>query len=225
MSNRFETLKTRLMILTLTQLVVLFFFHVFINKYLYVVQYIFLVIDFAIIFYIFATAITSRKERVISVADVLGQEARYAFEYANMGIITLDDQNTITWMSELFDELNILGTGELVTDIFPSIVKIIKGNQETMTIRFDSHVFEASTMGQKNIVFFKDVTELNELEIINKITKLYWELPILIIMKKQHSTKKNKRLPLLIQTFVRLLCDGRIIMRCLCVVFDQTVIF
>ncbi|MDE8289316.1 DHH family phosphoesterase [Erysipelothrix rhusiopathiae] len=168
MSNQFETLKTRLMILTLTQLVVLFFFHVFINKYLYVVQYIFLVIDSAMIFYIFATAITSRKERVISVADVLGQEASYAFEYANMGIITLDDQNTITWMSELFDELNILGTGELVTDIFPAIVKIIKGNNETMKIRFDSHVFEASTMGQKNIIFFKDVTELNELEIVNR---------------------------------------------------------
>ena len=54
MIERFEKYKTRLIAISVTELLLLLIFHVFIEKYLFVVQYLLILVNILIIFVIYA---------------------------------------------------------------------------------------------------------------------------------------------------------------------------
>ena len=81
MSKRLENLRSKLYILVLIQLVVIVIFQVFVTDYLSIVQYIALLIDVVLIFVVLFNAVKSGRERVVEVAELLGEEAQSAFEY------------------------------------------------------------------------------------------------------------------------------------------------
>lgn len=172
MTKKFETMKTRLMALIFVELVLLVLFHFAFNKYLYIVQYILILINVAAICIMFYYIIKTHKSRVLEVSQLLGTEARDAFDYGKIGIITLDNDNTISWMSEIFDELGIEGIGEKLVDVFPSSEGVLDGNKDFATVTIKGNNYEITSMGHKQIMFVKDITEITELERVNRLNSV-----------------------------------------------------
>lgn len=168
MQDRYENIKTRLLIFVLIELVVVIFFSLFFTDYLTFVQYLFILISAAFIFYLYLNMVETRKERVLSVTQVLGNQAKSAFEFGNVGILTYGSELEITWMSELFDRFETLEIGEFVEDVFPELKPIINGSADQVRITIEENIYDASSMGSQSIIYFHDVTEVNVLEETNR---------------------------------------------------------
>ncbi|QIK56468.1 DHH family phosphoesterase [Erysipelothrix sp. HDW6A] len=165
MSKRLENLRSKLYILVLIQLVVIVIFQVFITDYLSIVQYIALLIDVVLIFVVLFNAVKSGRERVVEVAELLGEEAQSAFEYGKISVITLDQANIITWISENFDEAVI---GSRIDEVFPDLIPLVSGKEEKVRLIMKNHNYEATMAESDQLIFLKDVTVLTELERVNR---------------------------------------------------------
>lgn len=168
MKNRYEIIKTRLLVFVLIELIVLIFFNLFFNGYLTLVQYLFIIASAFIIFYMYLNMVETRKERVLSVTQVLGNQAKSAFDFGKVGMVTFGDEQEITWMSELFDEYETLEIGEFLFDVFPELKPLVNEDQELVRLKIEEDVYEATTMNNDNIVFFQNVTDLDVLEATNR---------------------------------------------------------
>lgn len=168
MTERFEFIKTRLMILVLVELITIIVFSLFIERYLYIAQFLLLLLNFVLIFIMFYEAERSYKERVFSVSKILGNEAKYAFEFAKVGILTYNRKQEITWMSEIFDDYELDGIGLRVTDVFKELKALFSGEVDEQEIKLGEDVFLVSGFADENTLFFKDVSDIELLSEQNK---------------------------------------------------------
>ncbi|CAM3712465.1 DHH family phosphoesterase [Erysipelothrix urinaevulpis] len=168
MKERFEFIKTRLMVLVLIELVLIIVFSLFIERYLYIVQFLLLLLNFAIIFIMFYESENTYKRRVFSVSKILGNEAKYAFDFARVGILTYNHRQNITWVSEIFDDYDLEIIGEKVTNVFPELEELFVGKVEEKTLLIGEDIYLVSGFSDESTLFFKDVSDVIDLEEQNK---------------------------------------------------------
>ena len=168
MAERFESMKTKLMILVLVELVLIVLFSTLMGSYLYLLQFILLLVNFVIIFKMFYESRAAYKKRVFSVSKILGNEAKYAFDFARVGIISYDRKKNITWISELFDEYNLELTGTNLFEAFPKLKDLFDKRTEEVEINLGEEVYLVGGFLEENTLFFKDISELNILREQNK---------------------------------------------------------
>lgn len=160
MSERFSALRTRLLILLLIELVVLVLVHVFINPYLYLAQYFFLLVNIVVIFVVFYNAYVQSRERVTTVSRILGEDAHAAFEFGRILLLTYEDDYTISWVGEEFGDEMI---GQPLEHVFPSLMELVKGSAVSKYIKYNDRTYEVASLGHDNVLFFKDTSEYYDL--------------------------------------------------------------
>lgn len=164
MLDKFEKYKTRLIGIGVLELVVLLVFHVFIEKYLFVVQYLLILVNLLLIFVIFAGSLKLYKERVLRVSRVLGRESGEMFAFGRLGVLTYDEDGTISWMSELFDDYDLNHIGENINDVFPMVKPIMRDSKVSQLVHIGDVIFEVSQLSSKGVLAFQEKTEVGELK-------------------------------------------------------------
>jgi cyclic-di-AMP phosphodiesterase len=164
MLDKFEKYKTRLIAIGVLELVVLLVFHVFIEKYLFVVQYLLILVNLLLIFVIFAGSLKLYKERVLRVSRVLGRESGEMFAFGRLGVLTYDEDGTISWMSELFDDYDLNHIGENINDVFPMVKPIMRDSKVSQLVHIGDVIFEVSQLSSKGVLAFQEKTEVGELK-------------------------------------------------------------
>ena len=166
MLKRFEQLKNKLFILVAIELLIIVLAHAAFSDYLYMIQYIVIIINAFVMFTVFYYALRSGRERVVEVSQLLGREAQDAFEYGKISVITLDDYaDTITWISENFDE-KVIGTS--IEESFPHLLPLLNNEKKLIRFNHEDVIYEATLMTNDRLIFLKNVTQLSNLEEINK---------------------------------------------------------
>ena len=164
MLDKFEKYKTRLIAIGVLELVVLLVFHVFIEKYLFVVQYLLILVNLLLIFVIFAGSLKLYQERVLRVSRVLGRESGEMFAFGRLGVLTYDEDGTISWMSELFDDYDLNHIGENINDVFPMVKPIMRDSKVSQLVHIGDVIFEVSQLSSKGVLAFQEKTEVGELK-------------------------------------------------------------
>lgn len=164
MLEKFEKYKTQLIAMGVVELVLLAIFQVFIPNYLFIIQYLIILINLLVIFIVFTIAVKSYQERVMSVTRTLGRESGEAFAFARTGIITYDENRTITWMSEIFEDYNLNYIGASLLDVFPTLTKAVEDPNLTMLIDVDEYIFEVTHLSSKGVLVMQEKTEVGKLK-------------------------------------------------------------
>lgn len=164
MIERFEKYKTRLIAISVTELLLLLIFHVFIEKYLFVVQYLLILVNILIIFVIYAGSQKVYQERVLRVSRVLGRESGEMFAFGRLGVLTYDEDGTISWMSELFDDYDLNRIGENINEVFPMLKNVMRDSNLSQLVHIDDTIFEVSQLSSKGVLAFQEKTEVGELK-------------------------------------------------------------
>lgn len=121
-----------------------------------------LVIEAAIMFYLFEKFHEYSQEQSVGVKSVLGNAAGEAFLTGGVGMILYDDDYVITWMSELFKVRKINRVGSKVLTWIPEADDLISGKEDTAYVQLDNRIYEMHRKEDEPMIFFKDVTELTE---------------------------------------------------------------
>ena len=106
-----------------------------------------------------------KKDRLIDIAKILGSDAKEAFAYGDIGMLTYDENFIITWMSDFFIKRDINYIGEKVTKWIPEINKIFQGDEDNIIKLYQDAYYEIERKADSQMLFFKDITYLHQLEL------------------------------------------------------------
>lgn len=168
MSEKFDRLSLKILLGILAQTIVLILFWVFLDQYLYICQFIFLLIDFFLLYLLVYINRKTYSSRVTSVSDILGKDAEEAFLFGDVGLVTYNEENEITWMSELFETRKIEYVGEKLTTWLPELADVVKGEVSEVEILYRQRKYDITRFDNNRILFFKDITDFSTLKEVNE---------------------------------------------------------
>lgn len=164
MLESFDRLKSKIAIILLFEIIILFIFFIFLFNYVYLLLFIYLLMNISFIYLIIQTYEKDQRDRIFSITRVLGKDAKDALEIGGVGIVTYDENYNVTWMSEMFDQRGISLIGSKITALSPEINKLFTGDSESLTIEVNDTIYEVIRKDNAQLLFFRDITEINRLE-------------------------------------------------------------
>lgn len=164
MLESFDRLKSKIAIILLFEIIILFIFFIFLFNYVYLLLFIYLLMNISFIYLIIQTYEKDQRDRIFSITRVLGKDAKDALEIGGVGIVTYDENYNVTWMSEIFDQRGISLIGSKITALSPEINKLFTGDSESLTIEVNDTIYEVIRKDNAQLLFFRDITEINRLE-------------------------------------------------------------
>ena len=161
--NRTDKLKFYALAVLLVQIAVLIVLRFFFGKAFSVVTVIFTLIDAAVIGFIIFAYEKALKSRVMDTSRVLGNDAKDGMVYAQLGIISYDDDYIVTWASELLDQRGIKIIGEKITRVIPGVEVLLNGESDRDVFVIRERAYEICKASGSRTLFVKDVTDFNSL--------------------------------------------------------------
>ena len=161
--NRTDKLKFYALAVLLVQIAVLIVLRFFFGKAFSVVTVIFTLIDAAVIGFIIFAYEKALKSRVMDTSRVLGNDAKDGMVYAQLGIISYDDDYIVTWASELLDQRGIKIIGEKITRVIPGVEVLLNGESDRDVFVIREREYEICKASGSRTLFVKDVTDFNSL--------------------------------------------------------------
>lgn len=164
MLESFDRLKSKIAIVLLFEIIILFIFFIFLFNYVYLLLFIYLLMNISFIYLIIQTYEKDQRDRIFSITRVLGKDAKDALEIGGVGIVTYDENYNVTWMSEIFDQRGISLIGSKITALSPEINKLFTGDSERLVIEVNDSIYEVIRKENVQLLFFRDITEISQLE-------------------------------------------------------------
>lgn len=164
MSDQFEHIKIRLLSLLLVEFLILIVIHLFFNESLVVVQYFIILINTVGVLVMYWIMTASRKDRMMSVTKILGTKSKNALDFGQVGMITLNERNDITWMSEIFLQYPQLEIGSRIGTLFPPLSPLIDKSKEEVVVSLGDDVYRVNMMGSDDILYFRNISDVSYLQ-------------------------------------------------------------
>ncbi len=159
MKEKVEQLKFTALVGTIVQ-IAMFAVFIFLNGVtpeMYVIL-LFIVMQGAIVFYIISVYEKELHKQIASVSDILGSESQEAFSIGGLGLVVYDEDYTIIWMSDYFEELDINRLNEKVTKWLPSTVGLFNGDVDVVNVKYDKYVFRVTRNSKARLLYFEDIS-------------------------------------------------------------------
>ena len=163
MSEKIGKLKTLLLILIVVELLGLVSLHFLFDLDIKLAA-LYFIINTLTVYFLVQYFQEDSQNRMFGVSRILGSEAKDAFQFGQIGILTYDENYTITWMSELFAERGINRISKKLTMWLPEVNDLIQGDVENVQVQIDDRTYEIARKEDARILFFQDVTEQQQLE-------------------------------------------------------------
>lgn len=159
MNQQFDRLRTSLFIFFILQLVIVLLGYFFFFNYLYLLEFVLLIVNGFVLFMTFIFYQQESTSRSIRIQSVLGEESMDAFLYGKIGLVTYDETNLLEWMSELFDDRELVYLGQRVTTWIPDLLPLIKGSVDEIQVNFRDKAYRVARHPGARLLFFKDISE------------------------------------------------------------------
>jgi len=121
--------------------------------------FIFTLIDGVVLLLFIYQYENTAQNKLMSVSRILGNDARDAFIYGQVGIVIYDDDYTVTWVNELFEQRHIELIGLSIVKEIPAIEELFKGESDKAEFMLKGRRYEAVQREDAQILFFRDITE------------------------------------------------------------------
>ena len=118
------------------------------------------VIEAALMIYLFDHFENAAQEQSIGVRNAVGATTSEAYLNGGIGLLIYDDNYEITWMSELFAERGIDKVGHRILSWIPEADDLIAGRSETAEVRINDKIYEIRRKEDAQVIYFRDITDM-----------------------------------------------------------------
>lgn len=96
----------------------------------------------------------------LKAAHLIGSDVQEAYNFGMIGLLVVDDTDTIIWTNELFSDRQINIMDNNIFDWQPRLRQLKEANdsEETIKIEVNSHVYEVKFLKDAMLYIFKDIT-------------------------------------------------------------------
>lgn len=159
-----EKIRMQMILLFLLQLIalILIFFLGMIGAG--IIATIFFVLDVIFVGWIVFTVERNKEEQDIEISRILGNEAKSAFDFGEIGIIVYDDNYEVTWVSDFLMKRGIRLVGKKVTSFMIELANLFNGEVDVVSGEYNGNIYEIERKEEGgHVLFVKDVTDLSTL--------------------------------------------------------------
>ena len=123
-----------------------------------------IVVEVVLLVWCFDYLEKSALEETTTIERVLGKSAMDGYRLAKLGMVVYDENYVVIQMSDLFKDLGIDRIGYKLLSWIPEANDLLSGAADISYVSLDGRVYELTRQEEESIIFFKDVTDLNQLK-------------------------------------------------------------
>lgn len=123
-----------------------------------------IVVEVVLLVWCFDYLEKSALEETTTIERVLGKSAMDGYRLAKLGMVVYDKNYVVIQMSDLFKDLGIDRIGYKLLSWIPEANDLLSGAADISYVSLDGRVYELTRQEEEPIIFFKDVTDLNQLK-------------------------------------------------------------
>lgn len=163
--ERLENFKVQVGIIVIAQMISLVLLYLAGFQQLAYGLVIFLAINIILIVWIMYRYQNDKESRDIDISRILGNDAKDALVFGEVGIITYDEQYTATWINDFLEFRDIGVLGKKVTSWIPDINELFQGEVDTITAKDDGHIYEITRKLNAQVLYVRDVTDYAQMKV------------------------------------------------------------
>lgn len=145
------------------------------TQYLTLTVFVFIALGIAILntVYLWIQMARVAKKRVsndLDTLEIVGSDVKEAYNFAMLGLIVVDKDFNIIWLSELFRDRNIDVLDKNILQWRPELRKLVEISEavdsnidDTLKIEIDSRNYEVKYVNDAGLFLFRDITEFEYL--------------------------------------------------------------
>jgi cyclic-di-AMP phosphodiesterase len=162
MLERIEELKLQLVYLLTGEFILSLFVLFFFEQWLLLILSVTGILNFVLIVTLVIVLTRGVKDRMLHLTRVVGSNIKYALDIGRVGFLSFDEQYTVDYTSEFFDEFDFDWIGQRVTSIHPQLGQILSGEVKSLVIDLEETTYEIKRIN--NTLFFKDISSLAKIQ-------------------------------------------------------------
>lgn len=182
MTKSIRSIRLQAVILSLLQIILiatfftLWFYDIFNLRSLITIEIVgVILIVFCVLNIIFILASVIRIGRIrqktdLRAAEIIGSDIQEAYNFGMIGLIVVDEKDTVLWTNELFTERQINIMDENIFSWQPSLAALKNSTEEDITVKIEinSHVYAVKYLPDALLYILKDVTDFESLYTYSK---------------------------------------------------------
>ena len=101
------------------------------------------------------------RNRNVTIAKILGKDAQEALMFGELGLLTIDQEYVVTWVSELLDTREYKVIGERIMSWLPETKDLFNNEADRVIVTINDHMYEILRKENGFTLYFKDITALH----------------------------------------------------------------
>lgn len=100
---------------------------------------------------------------IISLSDIVGGDVKEAYLYAQIGLIVVNEEGIVLWVSDLLTQRNVDIIGKSVYEWAPAL-RSKQTNDNEVTLTINERVYQTTFLKNAGLYIFKDITDYSMLD-------------------------------------------------------------
>ena len=122
------------------------------------------VLNIVLVLFIFDYFEAQKEQRNISVSNVLGESVYTALLTSEVGIVVVNEEFEVVWLSELLHQRNYNVIGQKLLLWLPELKQLINGEEDSVSLQINENSYLVTRGNQANAYVFKDITQILNLK-------------------------------------------------------------
>ena len=124
-------------------------------------------IDLVYIWIVLSKISHSRLKNDVSAVDIVGDDIQDVYTFAQIGLILIDDKNTVIWVNDWFEDEQINIVDSNIYEWKEELSKLNEG-AESVTVEHDNRMYDVKFLKDARLFIFKDVTDFKTISAFSK---------------------------------------------------------
>ena len=123
-------------------------------------------VDAVFLWLMTARVLKIRQNTDLHAAEVIGNDVQAAYNFAQLGLIVINDDNIVLWTNDLFKERNINIIDTNIYEWKPELSVLAESgadNKSVVQLTESERRYEVKFLSQAGLFIFKDITDLTEI--------------------------------------------------------------
>ena len=124
-------------------------------------------IDLVYVWVVLSKISHSRMKNDVSAVDIVGDDIQDVYTFAQIGLILIDDKDTVIWVNDWFEDEQINIVDSNIYEWKEELSKLNEG-AESVTVEHDNRMYDVKFLRDARLFIFKDVTDFKTISAFSK---------------------------------------------------------
>lgn len=162
--ERLENFKVQIGILVLAEVTAVIMFQLSGMELSSTLLWLMLIVNVVMVIWIVYRFQNEKESRDIDISRILGNDAKDALVFGEIGIITYDESYCATWVNDFLSGRKISIVGKKIASWIPEVNELFQGDVDVVIGKDKEHIYEITRKENAQVLYVRDITSFIQLK-------------------------------------------------------------